>query len=274
TGGEAAFELNIQYTEAKIYNPGTDQYDSVRLRSYRDVREAALPKVPFVAPTVEIFPGETVRITLDNRLEQEPNCAPPGHNVNTPNCFNRTNLHAHGLWVSPAGNSDNVLVSINPGISFQYEYNVPPDHPAGTYWFHPHRHGSTALQVASGMAGMLIVRGTRYPTPHSSGDVDTLLKYADGNAFRERPVLLPQIQYACRDANNEIKTDATGLYLCDATDVGMIEDYSPKQFNPGTWRASGRYTSINGEVIPTFDGAQAGRIERWRVVHAGVRDTV
>src|SRR5262249_25932402 len=61
TGGEAAFELNIQYTEAKIYNPGTDQYDSVRLRSYRDVREAALPKVPFVAPTVEIFPGETVR---------------------------------------------------------------------------------------------------------------------------------------------------------------------------------------------------------------------
>ncbi|MDQ6869702.1 MAG: hypothetical protein M3178_15540 [Pseudomonadota bacterium] len=30
-----------------------------------------------------------------------------------PHCFNQTNLHSHGLWVSPAGNSDNVLVNIS-----------------------------------------------------------------------------------------------------------------------------------------------------------------
>jgi L-ascorbate oxidase len=274
SGGEAVLDLNIQYTQAKIYNPGTDQYDQVKLRSYRDAGEITPPKVPFVAPTVEIFPGETVRITLNNKLEVEPNCAPPGHEVNTPNCFNRTNLHSHGLWVSPAGNSDNVLISINPGVSFQYEYNVPPDHPAGTFWYHPHRHGSTALQVGSGMAGALIVRGVRFPTPQSPGDVDTLLKNADGSSFRERLVLLQQIQYSCRDANNQIRTDASGLYLCEAADLGGIEDYSSKQFSPGTWRASGRYTSINGEVIPTFTGAQVGRIERWRIIHAGVRDTV
>jgi L-ascorbate oxidase len=272
--GQAVLDFNIQRTKATIYNPLTDKDDTVELRSYRDVRETAPPPIPFVAPTVEIYPGETVRITLNNTLKPEPNCAPPGHDVNKPSCFNRTNLHAHGLWVSPAGNSDNVLISINPGVSFQYEYNVPLDHPAGTFWYHPHRHGSTALQVASGMAGILIVKGTRPPTPQSPGDIDTLLKYADGNAFRERQVLLQQIQYACRDANNQIKTDSTGLYLCDPTDVGGIEDYSPKQFDPNTWRNSGRYTSINGEVIPTFAGAQAGRIERWRVVHAGVRDTV
>jgi FtsP/CotA-like multicopper oxidase with cupredoxin domain len=40
---------------------------------------------------------------------------------------------------------------------------------------------------------------------------------------------------------------------------------------PGT---VGRYTSINGQVLPVFRGAVAGRIERWRIVHAGIRDTV
>jgi L-ascorbate oxidase len=272
--GEAAVDLNIQYTEAKIYNPGTDQYDSVKLRSYRDARETNPPKVPFVAPTVEIFPGETVRITLNNKLPAEPNCAPAGHDVNTPNCFNRTNLHAHGLWVSPVGNGDNVLLSINPGVSFQYEYNVALDHPAGTFWYHPHRHGSTALQVSSGMAGVLVIKGTRLPSAQATGDIDTLLKHTDGAPYHERLVLLQQIQYACRDAGGEIKADAAGLYLCAAGDIGGIEDYSEKQFGPGTWRRSGRYTSINGEVLPTFAGAQSGRIERWRVVHAGVRDTV
>ena len=88
--------------------PGTDQYDAVELRSYRDVRETAPPKVAFVAPTVEIFRRETMRITPNNRLVIESKLCPPGHNVNMPNCFNRTHLHAHGRWLSPAGNSDNV----------------------------------------------------------------------------------------------------------------------------------------------------------------------
>jgi FtsP/CotA-like multicopper oxidase with cupredoxin domain len=272
-GGEAVFDLNIQYTEATIYDPGTNQRNSVKLRSYRDVGEVAPPKIPFVAPTIEIFPGETVRITLNNdKLPPDPNCPPTSPDVNTPNCFNRTNLHAHGLWVSPTGNSDNVLLSINQGVSFQYEYNIPPDHPAGTYWYHPHRHGSTALQVSSGMAGILIIRGNRPPGLEGKGDIETLLRNADGTKYRERPVLLQQIQYACRDSSNKIKESPSGLYLCDPSDVGGIEGYD--QFGPTTWRNSGRYTSINGEVIPTFTGAQAGQIERWRVVHAGVRDTV
>jgi FtsP/CotA-like multicopper oxidase with cupredoxin domain len=273
-GREAAFAFNIQYTDAKIFNPATNQYDPVQLRSYRDVRETEPPKIPFVAPTIEIFPGETVRITLNNdRLPADPNCPSSNHDINIPNCFNRTNLHAHGLWVSPTGNSDNVLLSINQGVSFQYEYNIPPDHPAGTYWYHPHRHGSTALQVSSGMAGVLIVRGGRLPGAGVQGDVDTLLQTVEGRSFRERPVLLQQIQYACRDGAGKIKQNDTGLYLCDpATDTGRIEGYD--QFGPTTWRNSGRYTSINGEVVPTFEGAKAGEIERWRVVHAGVRDTV
>ena len=197
----------------------------------------------------------------------------PGRDHNIPHCFNRTNLHSHGLWVSPAGNSDNVLLSINPNVSFQYEYNLPADHPAGTFWYHPHRHGSTAIQVSSGMAGALIVRGSRNPSAQKNGDIDTLLKDELGQPYKERIVLFQQIQYACRDANG-IKTDPSGLYLCAPTDVGKIEDYSRKQFGPQTWPKSGRYTTINGEVMPSFEGSVAGRLERWRMIHAGVRDTI
>jgi len=46
------------------------------------------------------------------------------------------------------------------------------------------------------------------------------------------------------------------------------------QFGPGTWTASGRFTTINGQVAPVFAGAQVGRIERWRIAHAGVRETI
>ena len=37
-GGEAVLNLNIQYTDATIFNPATGQKDAVKLRSYRDAR--------------------------------------------------------------------------------------------------------------------------------------------------------------------------------------------------------------------------------------------
>jgi L-ascorbate oxidase len=261
-GGEASLDLDIVYTDSTIYNPATNRRDTVHLRSYRDAHSPTPSKVPFVAPTIEIAPGETVRITLNNKLPaNDPSCPGPAGQPDTPHCFNYTNLHSHGLWVSPAGNSDNVLNNIAPGVSFQYEYNVPLDHPSGTFWYHPHLHGSTALQVSSGMAGILVVSGNRLPTRQATGDIDTLLRQPNGAPVPERLLLLQQIQYACN-----------GGYDCKPGDIGGIETYD--LFGPGTWPASGRYTSINGEVLPTFPSAQAGRSERWRFVHAGVRDTV
>lgn len=63
----------------------------------------------------------------------------------------------HGLHVSPADKSDNVDVMVAPGQTRQYEYRIDSDHPSGTFWYHPHAHGSSALQVDGGMAGALIV---------------------------------------------------------------------------------------------------------------------
>jgi FtsP/CotA-like multicopper oxidase with cupredoxin domain len=64
--------------------------------------------------------------------------------------------------VSPNGTSDNVFVSIDPGSSFDYEYQLPEDHPPGVYWYHPHHHGTVATQVFGGLYGAIIVED---PTP-------------------------------------------------------------------------------------------------------------
>ena len=266
-------DLTIQYLDGRIRNPAskTQHFDKVHLRSY--VGTDTDPKNPFISPMIEVVPGDTVRIDLHNKLDPDPSClSMSNHNADTPHCFNGTNLHTHGLWVNPAGNGDNVLLSINPGVDFTYEYNIPSDHPSGTFWYHTHRHGSTALQVSSGMAGALIVRGNRLPTTTKHGDIDTLLR-----GMTERVLVMQQIQYACRGPApapgklGPIKETKEGRYICDKDDVGGIEGYD--QFGPGSWPASGRFTSINGKVLPFFRTTQ-GKIERWRMIHGGVRDTV
>jgi FtsP/CotA-like multicopper oxidase with cupredoxin domain len=91
-------------------------------------------------PMISVNPGDTVRIRLVNRLSQP------------------TNLHYHGLHISPEGKQDNPFLSVAPGETFDYEFVIPADHPTGMFWYHPHRHGYVAEQVASGLAGLFIVR--------------------------------------------------------------------------------------------------------------------
>jgi FtsP/CotA-like multicopper oxidase with cupredoxin domain len=288
TNKEVLLDLNIEYVDGVIYNPATGVDDQVRLRSYT---QDGLPLPErFVSPTIVARPGDTVRVKLNNKLpatttSYDPGCTiAPGADHNVPHCFNGTNLHTHGLWVNPSGNGDNVLLSINPGVSFEYEYAIDPEHPAGTFWYHTHRHGSTALQVSSGMAGALIIKGDKLPTATKNGDVDTLL--AGITNTRERTLIFQQIQYGCFDSNQDIKVRTAPLpgggqrvrsWVCEAGDVGGIETYSDKNgVGFGTfssWGQSARYTSINGHVIPTFQIKQ-NAVERWRMIHGGVRDTL
>ena len=88
---------------------------------------------------LEARAGDTVRLTLVNRLE-------------TP-----TNLHYHGLHISPQ--IDDVFREVAPGERYTYEFQIPANHPAVTAWYHPHYHLDVARQVFGGLAGPLIVRG-------------------------------------------------------------------------------------------------------------------
>ncbi|MEI9992859.1 MAG: multicopper oxidase family protein [Rhizomicrobium sp.] len=276
--------MHVVYTIGKLYNPTTNRLDSVTLRSYANSADGARRR--YVAPTIPVAPGDTIHIVLHNDLPDDPTCADmPGMDMNHPHCFNGTNLHTHGLWVSPTGNSDNVLLSIDPKQTFEYIYNIPSDHPAGTFWYHTHRHGSTALQVSSGMAGAIIIRGNRPPTPLKNGDIDTLLKDVP-----EEVLVMQQIQYACltKDYTIQVQTNSDGQVIawpCNPDQVGIVGPYigtdgqlgysdkNNRGYGPGNWLASDRYTSINGIVLPTFT-ATAGQMVRWRMIHAGVRDTI
>nr|AZL96426.1 multicopper oxidase [uncultured Microbacterium sp.] len=91
--------------------------------------------------TWRVRPGDRIEVRLVNRLS-----AP-------------TNLHTHGLYVSPVGNSDNALLSIEPGETFDYRFDLPEDHPTGVFWYHPHRHGYVADQIFGGMYGTILVVG-------------------------------------------------------------------------------------------------------------------
>ena len=90
-------------------------------------------------PTLRLRGGDVLRIKLVNNLVQT------------------TNLHVHGLHVSPEGNGDNVFVSVEPGGTFDYEYRLPKDHPPGVYWYHPHHHGTVADQIFAGLFGTIII---------------------------------------------------------------------------------------------------------------------
>ena len=276
------YKFSIEFTEGTIRNPWTLSQDKVLLRSYHG--SSIDPNTPFLAPTITMRPGQTVRISLANNLFEMKDgkrlpvekCKVPEGSMNIPHCFNETNLHAHGLWVSPSGNSDNVLISINPGVKFDYEYAVPSDHPAGTFWYHPHKHGSTALQVSSGMDGALIIKDDRAPTADKAGDIDILLQDAAGKAFADKVLMFQQVQYACFDKDGQIqKTPGTTgqPWICNAGQFGEIRDYT--QLANGTnWANSGRFTSINGKVQPGILKLQAGSFERWRLIHGGGREAI
>ncbi|MDJ0336721.1 multicopper oxidase family protein [Cryobacterium sp. PH31-O1] len=90
-------------------------------------------------PTLRVRAGDILNVSLHNALTDP------------------SNLHVHGLHVSPQNNSDNMFVTIDAGDTFEYRYELPADHPPGVYWYHPHHHELVADQVFGGLYGAIIV---------------------------------------------------------------------------------------------------------------------
>jgi FtsP/CotA-like multicopper oxidase with cupredoxin domain len=72
-----------------------------------------------------------------------------------------TNLHFHGMTMPPVCHQDDVIkTSIQPDDPpFEYRVQIPTDEPPGLYWYHPHIHGFSKVQVLGGASGTLIVEG-------------------------------------------------------------------------------------------------------------------
>ncbi|MEX1036924.1 MAG: multicopper oxidase domain-containing protein [Sneathiella sp.] len=104
--------------------------------------------------------------------------------VNVPKNYNWTNLHLHGLQITPhlfepEGTLEKTsdYITIKPGEEKTYTFSLPEDHPCGTFWYHPHRHNSVAIQSWSGMAGMVLVRG-KYDEEIKSYGITTEIPFA------------------------------------------------------------------------------------------------
>ncbi len=141
-------------------------------------------------PLLEARPGDTVRVLLRNHLTPYDSSAWSGdHNV--PHLLNTTNLHLHGLEIvphlfEPVGTADPgaAMIAIPPGGEKEYVFRIPEDQPPGFFWYHPHHHGSTAVQAVSGMAGGLIVRGELDEVPEIKAAREIVLALQDIGLFR------------------------------------------------------------------------------------------
>jgi FtsP/CotA-like multicopper oxidase with cupredoxin domain len=211
--GQVSAKLTVDFADLRLGQ------DAVRLRTYNGA---------IVGPTLRARAGDRITIDLVNQLRAEPD--PPQH---PPHGLNITNLHTHGLHVSPL-DGDNVFLEIGDGAKdgerMSLVYNIPDDHPPGTFWYHPHKHGSVSVQLASGMAGALIIEG----------DIDEVPEIA---AAQDRIFVFQQIPY------NQQGTVGWDDVIAKFT----------------------RVTTINGQVKPQVT-MRPGEVQRWRFIHAGIKE--
>jgi FtsP/CotA-like multicopper oxidase with cupredoxin domain len=190
------------------------------------------PTDPALLPDPTTCPGNSFCCCWVNRTQSAPNCF---HGDNT------TNLHFHGLHVSPQAPQDYVLLELHPNqpadtsppahehgtVAYgQYQYRLDPllyTQSEGTFWYHPHKHGSVSLQVSNGMPGALLVEG-----PFD----DWLKAYYQGN-LKEKLLIVQQIQ------------EKTALYGQGAAPTLLV----------------------NGQARPVVTMAP-GEVQRWRFVNA------
>ena len=219
-------------------------------------------------PTLQVNPGEILRIRLVNDLGDQP-----------------TNLHTHGLVMKPSGNADNVLLSIPAGSTNIYEYRIPKDQEPGVNWYHPHRHLFAQDQVYRGLAGFLVIG-------NGDNDIDQIksmplrmmmiqAQTIGTNPATGKPQLLPLGRV---DSSNPSQPGAhfqvtvNGQYMPDVKFKSPYEAWVQLQINPRdlvrtfipkaakaaapvkTWNFADRsnyksyYVAQDGEAFPTSVG--------------------
>jgi FtsP/CotA-like multicopper oxidase with cupredoxin domain len=150
------------------------------------------------SPTLRLYPGDELILSLHNALldlspaaayqaaprTDRRRAAPPAaadpcrSGAMTPTS---TNLHFHGLTVPPVCHQDEVVMtSIQPQDGpFEYHFRIPAEEPPGLYWYHPHIHGFSSVQVQGGASGALIVEGLERANPAVLGLPERVLVIRD-----------------------------------------------------------------------------------------------
>ncbi len=217
-----------------IENSATGGIDQVNTPTYNEA---------LVGPTLRINPGDSIQIDVVNNFPENPEEQRLGAFPKDPYT---TNFHTHGLTVDPNGISDNVFRRMLPDTTNKVQVDVEAIHQSGTFWYHPHKHGSVSFSFFGGMAGFIIIEG-------GPGDLNEVPEI---DAAKEVLMLFAVI-----------RTDANG-------DVPFVtqeaQQFSTDAGGPGLWSAylnSNSYFVVNGETNPTLR-MRPGEVQRWRMVDA------
>jgi suppressor of ftsI len=187
-----------------------------------------------VAPVIRASPGDVLRITYINDLpaKSPETCAPNP-------CMDMTNLHFHGLTVSPNAPQDDVLTMLaKPGQVLHYSVEVPRVHEPGLFWYHTHPHGESERQVSDGMSGAIVIEGMERYAP-------------EVRRLRERVLIL---------RGRSLEGDTNAAELRAHVEIPLETCGSA----PGP--ASEIFT-VNGAVRPQIEIAPKER-QFWRIVNA------
>src|SRR5882762_192788 len=187
-----------------------------------------------VAPLIRASPGDVLRITYVNDLppQSSQTCA-----VNP--CMNMTNLHFHGLTVSPNAPQDDVIGMLAmPGQVLHYSVKIPRDHPPGLFWYHTHPHGESHRQVLDGMSGAIVIGGMERYAPQLG-------------RLRERVIVV---------RGRSIENDPHAADLRHQVEV-------PSEGCGGKAEAVEEVFTVNGAVRPRIEIAPKEQ-QFWRMVNA------
>ncbi len=189
-----------------------------------------------VPPTIRALPGDEIKVQYRNDLPVHSNeeCA-------LGPCADHSNLHFHGLHVSPESPQDDVLTMMTaPGESLHYRVEIPSYAAPGLFWYHTHPHGESARQDLDGMSGAIVIDGIdRY--------------YPEVRGLRERVLIL-------RDQDLEHASDALRTRILQqvgvpSTPCGLSTDQRPE-----------RVFTLNGSVRPEIP-INPGERQFWRIVN-------
>jgi FtsP/CotA-like multicopper oxidase with cupredoxin domain len=236
--------LTVSYLNTTIGTSDPAVTQNVSLRAYGISGGQAV----ISAPTLVVRPGDRLRINLNNALP--PNPRPKPTDPDYLGFPNNTNMHTHGLHVYPGIISpglygdyvvDGAGEGVAPGENRQYQYDIPLTHPDGPFWYHPHLHGSTAMQVASFMSGALMVRGGIDNKPEMAAATELIFLF--------------QAPYYASSSNSRNF----------GVESGKLENFSQVADNPSL----GSPVLINGVRRPRIV-MQSGEVQRWRFINTQI----
>jgi FtsP/CotA-like multicopper oxidase with cupredoxin domain len=186
-----------------------------------------------VPPVLHVSPGQTLRLEYRNHMSTHSRelC------VDGP-CTNMTNLHFHGLHVSPqAPQDDAISMMAKPGETLHYKVVVPRDQAPGLYWYHTHPHGESYQQDLDGMSGAIIVDGIERYAP-------------EVRSLRQQVLVLRDAVLQEHDPNAALLRQR----------VALNDSCAPKAGTPT------RLFTVNGVLRPAIS-IRPGEKQFWRIVN-------